>query len=235
MRRAAQLAAISAGRVARFRGSGENSVTSDLTSHLRVSRYGDFTLTNAIRPAPGVPVRPREGYRLKVYRDRSLRLRLPLLTAAISAERLFDAFLALLEPLGEEVHVVLESSHASGRERHADYRRNRIDSPVLQSYFCDYEELLLNDGCTGVAVLSASGPMEVQFDEHKLLCVYAPDIKPFQRALRSLGIRRRKLLPLISEAEHLHHSTNEQEDQFQELCMKLGVVDYGRVFSDESF
>jgi hypothetical protein len=222
----------SAGKVA---GTWRSSVTADLTSHLKIRRYGDFTLSDAIRPAPGVPILPREGYRIKVYRDRELRLRLPLLSAAVSAERLFDAFLALLKPLGDEVHVVLESSHGTGGDRHVDYRRDQIDLPVLQSHFCDYEDLIVNDGCTGIAVLSAAGPMEVQFDEHKLFSVYAPDMKPFQKALRRLGLHRRKLLPLMSEAEHLHHSTPQHAEQFEELCLKLGVVDYGRVFSDESY
>jgi hypothetical protein len=129
--------------------------------------------------------------------------------------------------LGEEVRVVLDGSHTKPRS----HRRNRIDAPVLKSYFCDYEDLLLNDGCTGVAVLSTEGPMEVQFCEHKLLSVYAPDLAPFRQALRSVGLRRRKLLPLVSEVEHLHHSTPEQEDEFETLRMKLGVADSDAVYS----
>jgi len=205
-----------------------------LTEHPRVARYGDFTLTDAVRPALDVPVRPRQGYRVEVFRDRVGRLRLPTLAAAVSAELLFDAFLALLEPLGDEVHVVLESSHGAGADRHTDLRRNHIDRPVLLSHFCDFEDLLLNDGCTGVAVMSTRRPVEVQFDEHKLLYVYAPDLKPFRRALRDLGVRRRKDLPLIAEAEHLHHSTDEYEDRFKHLCLRVGVGDFDRVFSDEN-
>ena len=34
-----------------------------LAAHLRVDRYGDFLLTDAIRPAPSLPVVPRQGYR----------------------------------------------------------------------------------------------------------------------------------------------------------------------------
>ncbi|CAN5604967.1 hypothetical protein BH11PLA2_BH11PLA2_06220 [soil metagenome] len=207
--------------------------TESLHSHLQVKRYGAFTLTDAVRPAPNAGVTPREGYRVKVYRDRGLSLRLPMMTAAVSAEHLFDAFLALLEPLGDELHVVLESSHDTGKDKHTDYRRNNIDAPVLLSHFCDYESLLLNDGCTGVAVLCSTIPMEVQFDEHKLLSVYAPDLTRFENALRGFGIERRKLLPVISEGEHLHHSTEGQADQFQELCLKIGVGDEGHVFSDE--
>ena len=55
-----------------------------------------------------------------------------------------------------------------------------MDLPVLKSHCCDYEDLLLHDGCTGLAVMSTEGPMEVQFDEHKLLVVYASNLKPFE-------------------------------------------------------
>ena len=37
--------------------------------HVCQNRYGDFLLTEAVRPGPGVPVPPREGYRLSRFRD----------------------------------------------------------------------------------------------------------------------------------------------------------------------
>ncbi len=204
-----------------------------LAAHLSVNSYGSFTLTDAIRPGPGLPVRPRQGYRVGVFRDRRARLRLPTLSAAVSAERLFDVFLALLEPLGEVVHVVLECSHDSSRDGHTDLRRNHIDRPVLASHFCEFEELLTHDGCTGVAVLADRRSVEVQFDEHKLFHVYARDLKPFRRVLRAHGVRRRKLLPLISEAEHLHHTTGAYADEFRQLAMRVGVGEFDRVFTDD--
>ncbi len=204
-----------------------------LATHLSVNSYGSFTLTDAIRPGTGLPVRPRQGYRTGVFRDRRARLRLPMLSASVSAERLFDVFLALLEPLGDVVHVVLESSHAAAADAHVDLRRNDIDRPVLASHFCEFEELLTHDGCTGVAVLADRARMEVQFDEHKLFHVYAPNLKPFRRALRAHGVRRRTLLPLISEAEHLHHTTGAFADDFRQLALRVGVGDFDRVFTDE--
>ena len=160
--------------------------TDALNAHLRVDRYGPFILTGAVRPALGVPVRPTQGYRVEVFRDRLSRLRLPMLSAAVSAENLFDVFLDLIKPLGKRVHCVLESSHAESPDAvPTDFRRNSIDTPVLLSHFCDFEDLLLNDGCTGVAVLAARRPVEVQFDEHKLLTIYAADLKPFQRVLKA--------------------------------------------------
>lgn len=209
--------------------------SNSLEAHLQINRYGDFTLTDAVRPSIEVPIRPREGYRLEVFRDRMSRLRLPMLFASISAEKIFDAFLELLKPLGETVHVVLESSHGRKDGSHVDYRRNRIDAAVLASHFCDFEDLLLNDGCTGVAVLSARGPMEVQFDEHKLFSIYSPKINPFRRVLKSMGVRRRRVLPMISEGEHLHYSNDDYAEQFEQLALRLGVTDFESVLSDENF
>jgi hypothetical protein len=204
-----------------------------LSIHLHTNRYGEFRLTEAIRPAPETSLRPREGYRIDVFRDRLARVRIPMLSAAVSAERLFDVFLALLEPLGDVVDVVIESSHNAERDHHIDLRRDRIDRTVLASHLCDFESLLTHDGCTGIAVIAAGKPIEVQFDEHKLFHVYGPKLAPFRRALRSAGIRRRRVLPLICEAEHLHHTTDEFAHQFRELALRLGVGDFDKVLSDE--
>ncbi len=206
-----------------------------LISHLSTRRYGAFTLTDAIRPSTSLTVRPREGYRVKIYRDRLAGVRLPMLSAAVSAERLFDTFLELLEPLGEMVHVVLEGSHGSVADRHADLRRDHVDLPVLRSYLCDFEDLLTHDGCTGIAVMATGRPLEVQFDEHKLFHIYAPNLVPFRKVLRQAGVRCRKELPLISEAEHLHHTTMGYAEEFRQLAQRMGVGDFDRVFSDESW
>src|SRR5579859_3800589 len=155
-----------------------------MAAHLQVDRYEDFVLTAAVRPGLELPVVPRQGFRLDVYRDGTARLHVPVLAAAVSREKLFDLFLDLLAPLGETVDVVLETSHQSHGNRHVDLFREQIDLPVLKSIFMDYEDLLLNDGCTGVAVLSTVAPVEVQFDEHKLLVVYGHDLEPFERVLR---------------------------------------------------
>jgi hypothetical protein len=194
-----------------------------LAAHLRVERYGEFVLTDAIRPAPHVPVVPSQGYRLDVYRDERIRLQVPVLAGAVSRETLFDVFLALLVPLGPTVDVVLETSHHSDGTNHRDLLREHIDLPVLMSHFCDYEDLLLNDGCTGTAVISNSGPMEVQFDEHKLLVVYARDLEPFEEILRGFGVTRRDGLKLITEGEHLHSTDPRHLDAFEQLCCRVGV------------
>ncbi len=148
---------------------------------------------------------------------------MPVLAASVSREKLFDVFLDLLDPLGEMVDVVLETSHESEGANHRDLFREQIDLPIMKSYCCDFKELLLHDGCTGLAALSGSSPMEVQFDEHKLLVVYAADMRPFIEVLKSHGIARNDGLKLITEGEHLHSTDPRYRQQFDQFCYRLGV------------
>jgi hypothetical protein len=194
----------------------------------------DFKLTAAVHPCLHAPIVPVEGYRLERFRDPVSRRRIPLLAAAVSADRLFNVFLDLLAPLGDTVNVVLETSHDSMDDQHEDVCRSDIDLPVLASHLCDYEQLLLDDGCSGVAVLAQDRPAEVQFDEHKLLYVYAYDLKPFRRILRQHGIRRNDSMRLIAECEHVHHTNQSGRDEFQQLCCRIGAGDLDSVLSDEN-
>jgi hypothetical protein len=194
-----------------------------LAEHLQVDHYGDFQLTEAVRPGPYLPVVPRQGYRRDEFRDDRAAVRVPVLAASVSRERLFDLFLDLLRPLGEVVDVVVESSHHSVGAAHQDLVREQIDLPVLMSYLCDFEDLLLNDGCTGIAVMAAHDQIEVQFDEHKLLVVYAKDLRPFEAVFRRHGVRRDDALRLITEGEHLHGTDARHADAFEQLCCRLGI------------
>ena len=209
------------GRMART--SFDDLSQDQLDAHLRVGRYGNFFLTDAVRPSIGLDVIPREGYRRDIYCDPDTGNKMPVLAASVSAERLFDVFMDLLDPLGEDVDVVMESSHDSEPGCHADLYREHMDTVILKSTLYDYEPLLLHDGCTGLAALNPNGPMEVQFDEHKLLFVYAHDLEPFEEILLQYGLKRDDTLKFISEAEHLHSTDDVYREQFEELLYRLGI------------
>lgn len=194
-----------------------------LNAHLQVDRYGDFWLTEAIRPSLDLQIVPRQGYRIDTYRDVRVGIEVPVLVASVSREHLFDLFLELLDPLGDIVDAVLETSHATEGASHQDLYREQIDLPIFKSYCCDFEELLLNDGCTGVAVISTAGPMEVQFDEHKLLVVYSHQLEPFEQILRQAGVPRDDALKVITEGEHLHSSEPCHATHFKQFCYRLGI------------
>jgi hypothetical protein len=196
----------------------------ELEAHLSVVRYGDFVLTDAIRPSYNLQVVPSQGYRHDVYQDEQSRTKVPVLMGAASTERLFDTFMELLDPLGNEVDVVLETSHNSRGERgHLDLYREHIDLPVLKSILWDFEDMLLNDGCTGVAVLNPHAPREVQFDEHKLLIVYSEELADFEEIFEQHRVVCDDSMRFITEAEHVHSSSDAYREQFEELKIRLGM------------
>lgn len=203
--------------------SFEQASPQELSRHFEQDTYGDFQLTNAVRPAIDLKVKPQQGYRHDVYVDEETGARVPVIIASASSEILFSLFLELVRRLGETVDVVLETSHNHDVSGHVDLYREQIDLPVLTSILSEYEELLTHDGCTGIAVLNPRIPLEVQFDEHKLLIIYGSPQEAFEHVLESFGVFKQDELHFLTEAEHVHSSTDSFHQQFGMLQTELGL------------
>lgn len=203
--------------------SFEHLSEEELDAHLGVARYGSFNLTDAVRPSYDLQVVPCQGYRHDSYRDEETRSSVPVLMGAASSERLFETFLDLLDPLGTVVDVVLETSHSREQTGHTDLYREHIDMPVLKSILWEYEDMLLNDGCVGIAVLNPGVPQEVQLDEHKLLIIYGENQEPFEEILGERRVALDDQMKFITEAEHVHSSSDRYARQFDELKTRLGM------------
>ncbi len=195
----------------------------EIEAHLKISRYGSFTLTDAVRPSYNLEVVPSAGFRHEVYRDTQAKTEVPVLMAAASRDHLLDTFMDLLKPLGPTVDVVLETSHGHRTGAHTDLYREHIDMPILESILWDFENLLTHDGCTGIAVLNPQMPQEVQLDEHKLLIMYGADLSEYERILKRSGLPCREQMRFITEAEHVHSTTERFVEEFEELKMRLGM------------
>ena len=195
----------------------------EMEAHLEVDCYGDFQLTGAVRPSYHLQVIPQQGYRRESFRDRESGAEVPMLTAAASEEILFELFMDLLGPLGDIVDMVLETSHHCKVGEHDDLYREHIDMPVLKSVLWDYEDLLTNDGCCGIAVLNPSRQQEVQFDEHKMLLVYGDPLDDFKQILESHGVQQQDNIRFITEAEHVHSSKDEYQDSFSQFQNRIGA------------
>ena len=193
-----------------------------MEAHLARSRYGGFSLTEAIRPGWQLDVVPQAGFRHDAYVDPRTGARMPAVIAAVSSEDLFATFLDLLEPLGDSCDVVLESTHDSATHRR-ELTREGVERLVLESMLWEYEDLLLNDGCTSIAVMHPELSLEVQLDEHKLLVVYAQSRPPFERILKGRGLERNDRIRFISQGEHLHTSHARHTRQFEEFAGRLGA------------
>lgn len=210
----------------RKRSSFAHLSDTEFEQHLAQSRYGNFELTDAIRPAYDHSNIPTEGWRADTYQEKPDSPEIPVIVAAASREKLFDLFMDLLEPLGNEVDVVLETSHAQKEDdesAHKDLHREEIDLPILRSTLYDYEDLLVNDGCTGIAVFNPHASEEVQFDEHKILTIYAVAREKYEKILAAHGIPHRQDMTIMQEGEHVHISSEEHQQKFDQLCTKLGA------------
>lgn len=203
--------------------SFEKATDEQLAAHLKVDQYDAFQLTEAVRPAMDLKIKPCQGYRHDVYVDEESKTRVPVIMAAASREKLFPLFMQLIQRLGSVVDVVLESSHSQSEGNHVDLYREHIDMPVLTSILWDYEDLLLNDGCTGIAVLNPNTPQEIQFEEHKLLIVYGSPLEPYEFTLESHGVSENQGMKFITEAEHIHSSSCDYNEQFLQLRTALGL------------
>ncbi len=207
----------------RERSSFQDLSEEQLEAHLNIARYGSFVLTDAVRPSYDLQVVPRSGYRHDTYQCPESGVKIPVLMAAASRETVLDLFIDLLDPLGNAVDVVLESSHENEGGGHVDLFREQIDLPVLKSMLYDFEDLLLDDGCMGLAVLNPRIPLEIQFDEHKLLIMYGKNLQPFEQVLADYAIECSEEIKFITEAEHVHSSSEEFVEQFDQLKYRLGI------------
>ena len=184
---------------------------------------GSFEFTDAVRPGKESTLALRQGYRRETFRSRSRNMELPMILAAATRDVLFDLFLDLMDPLGKLVDCVLETSHSHGDGSHEDLYREKIDLPVLKSTLCDYESLIMNDGCTGVAVVNPKKQLEVQLDEHKMLMIYAEDLKPYERILFRYDVWPIGELRFLTEGNHVHSSRPVYRKQFDQLSFRLGM------------
>ncbi len=201
-----------------------------LEAHLEVDTYGQFRLTDAVRPSMDLKIEPSQGYRHDQYQDEETNTQVPVIMAAASREVLFSLFMQLVQRLGSSVDVVLETSHDHQTNGHIDYYREHIDTPVLISTLWEYEDLLLNDGCTGIAVLNPNTPQEVQFDEHKLLIIYGSPLEPFEHILEQNDVACQESMHFITESDHVHTSSDSYRQQFEELRTLLGIdADFGTI------
>ena len=80
-----------------------------------------------------------------------------------------------------------------------------------------------NFGFRNIAVLNPSLPQEVQFDEHKLLIVYGENLGEYERIMRSYKVDCQNGMKFITEAEHVHSSSEVFADQFDQLRSRLGM------------
>lgn len=195
----------------------------EVNTHLAIKWYDGFVLTEAIAPSYDLKIKPRAGFRFDNYHEAGLSI--PRVMIAASKEILFDLFLDLIGLIrGTRANVVLETSHNC--YPHEDIEREGIDLVVLRSALCEFEECLVDDGCSGIAISSTRPPiMELQFDEHKIIAFYGyPKVKEtLLEILAKYKLRQNAQMGFIFEAEHVHSTSEIFKQKFHSLAAALGA------------
>lgn len=194
----------------------------EMETHLNIVKYGDFVLTDAVRPS--LEVVPQQGYKKAVYVEPGLEV--PVLLISASKEILFELFMETIDLLGNKsLGVVLETSHSSEDGSHSHLINESVDAIALKSNLYDFEELLIEDGCAGIVVINFRRKIEVQFDEHKIISFYnwTQVAEETTNLMKEYNIPFLPEMKMITDAEHVHSSSEELLEQFEKLKDILGV------------
>ena len=103
-----------------------------------------------------------------------------------------------------------------------------MDTSVAASIFTEFDDLLLNDGCTCVALANYRRMAELHLDNHKLVVFYGWKKTKDQvlQTLARFGIPENKSLEPICDAEHIHSTTAEFKQQFDQLVARMSAVQW---------
>ena len=130
----------------------------------------------------------------------------------------------LLDPLGDVVDVVMESSH--------DSEPGLARRPVSRAYGHGHLEehpLRLRDRCS-CTTAAPEWPRSIPTGRWKCsststsCCSSMPTTSSRSRkSCISYGLKRDDTLKFISEAEHLHSTDDVYHEQFEEILYRLGI------------
>ena len=135
--------------------ASSSSREEQLEAHLKVCRYGNFELTEAVRPSFDLQVVPSQGYRHDCFSDDETKVRVPVLMAAATKEELFETFLDLLGSAGDRSRRGAGNQPQPRQPAGTSTCTASTSTCRCSKARCTITKICCsNDGCTGIAVLN---------------------------------------------------------------------------------
>lgn len=186
--------------------------------------YGKFTLSNAVALFEESEVVPKEGYQTSPFVSKAGVL-IERMMISVSVERIFYLFDDFLSLLGDACGVVVEDCRDTDSDHtvHVDHYGYHKDTVVVRSIFCDFEELLVNDGFLGVAVFTEDVYAEVQLTDHKTIQVFSTDASQFEEVLAQYGIKADEELKFVFDDSHIHFGVKNSDQLIDDLRYQLNL------------
>ena len=121
----------------------------------------------------------------------------------------------------------IEARHGAITFNHDKFSVGMIELQIFLSLLYDFEELLADDGTTGVSIYVNNIGTELIFDEHKLIVVRSRDQFLIERIavfLKDEGVRQLDdKVALTSTCEHVHITHHKFVAMFTDLLRRTGV------------
>ena len=206
-------------------------ITREMIEEAMANRtYGDFTLTPAVVFFKDGDVAPSEGYKIDKWKIPDGRTQ-SRITISASAEKILDIYDDLAKQLGDTCGIVVEDYRV--KQGHIDHFGYSKDLFVIRSVLVDFEEFILNDGFVGIAIWSDFTQAGVQLTVHKIIMIYAFEIRSFLRVLARYGLREDPELKFLFEDFHALIETAAGDSALEALKDRL-CIDYSVVQAGDS-
>ena len=202
-----------------------------------------FELTDAICPIQEADL--RIGFEREAYSDKE-RGTFQIIAVSQTKDSLFEIYLGMISELlkiekikRSTADAVFESRHilsdtSVGRKYdcaekpmfYRDFLAEELDPIACLSMLCDYEDLFVNDGFSGVSFVSEVARSEVRLDVHKTILFFSPHIKLIERMnafLIKAGIPQRQTVPIVTTLPHIHVGNSRYAEQFDQLVIETNA------------
>lgn len=166
-----------------------------------------------------------EGCIRKDYESQKTKnLRLPTLIISTTKQKLFTTFVELCSAMPEVVSACVSVTNET--RDISEHWRLDIDIAVALSVIEEHRDLLVENGCLGISLMSTDPIYEVHFDEHKTICVYHQEegfLARTQSIAHEMGIHYDGNLRTVIDAAHYHRSDEYHAGQTATLIRELGA------------
>ena len=204
-----------------------------------------FELTDAVCPITEFDL--WAGFQRATYFD-EVSGRLQVVIVSQTKEHLFELFTSLIEELlriekikRAGLKAVFESRHipddvtgfgkkygcSDNSPYYADFLTRKIDPITFLSTLYDFEELITNDGFTGVSILSDLAFSELRLDVHKAILFFSKYPKLVGKIITFLTKSGVHELPTnvntIAEKPHVHIGHSTYNAEFERLITLTGA------------
>lgn len=184
------------------------------------SRYGDFILTDAIRPLTILPI---TGYKFSyaIGTEADTEEVVPLMCAAASAEKVFRVFMECVD-LSEDI-VSLNAGFCDMDNVFHSYVREDMLLSELKPMLSYFRKMLTHDGFVTIAVVS-NDDYGISLDDHKIIRIYGETVfEQYEDVMNRHDIFENRSMQFIDDGEHLHSSAVGELERLDEFLGATGL------------